>query len=160
MLIAGLSLNPGALAYPPIHMKAPARLTHRPIYLMANGDLRTYADQKCWPEQARIEALVTGAVQVEGWKVVRAHSFDKSKRHGFIESQKMGIGVFRGIPPEAPLLIAECVWQYSHHLLAGLTAHRGPILTVANWSGTWPGLVGLLNLNASMTKAGIQHSSL
>jgi hypothetical protein len=31
---------------------------------------------------------------------------------------------------------------------------------VANWSGTWPGLVGMLNLNASMTKAGKKYSSL
>jgi hypothetical protein len=52
------------------------------------------------------------------------------------------------------------VWQYSHHVLAGLTTHRGPILTVANWSGTWPGLVGLLNLNASLTKAGVAYSTL
>src|SRR5262249_32518617 len=36
----------------------------------------------------------------------------------------------------------------------------GAILTVANWSGTWPGLVGMLNLNGSMTKAGISYSSL
>ncbi|MDA1005055.1 MAG: fucose isomerase, partial [Verrucomicrobia bacterium] len=38
--------------------------------------------------------------------------------------------------------------------------HRGPILTVANWSGQWPGLVGMLNLNGSLTKAGVPHSTL
>ena len=31
---------------------------------------------------------------------------------------------------------------------------------MANRSGQWPGLVGLLNLNGSLTKAGIAHSSL
>jgi hypothetical protein len=31
---------------------------------------------------------------------------------------------------------------------------------VANWSGEWPGLVGMLNLNASLTKAGVAYSSL
>src|SRR4029078_1817746 len=36
----------------------------------------------------------------------------------------------------------------------------GPILTVANWSGTWPGLVGMLNLNGSLTKAGRKYSTL
>ncbi|MBC7973845.1 MAG: fucose isomerase, partial [Myxococcales bacterium] len=35
-----------------------------------------------------------------------------------------------------------------------------PILTVANWSGTWPGLVGMLNLNGSLTKAGVKYSTL
>ena len=44
--------------------------------------------------------------------------------------------------------------------LHGLYTHQGPILTVANWSGQWPGLVGMLNLNASMTKAGIAYSTL
>ena len=43
---------------------------------------------------------------------------------------------------------------------AGLRRHRGPILTVANWSGQWPGLVGMLNLNASLTKMGRAYSSI
>src|SRR5688572_23526974 len=137
-------------------MKTPPRMKPRQLYLMANGDLRLSANQKCWPEQARVEAIVTRAIETEGWKVLRAHPVDKTKQHGFIDSQKMGIDVFSKLDPEAPLVIVECVWQYSHHLLAGLTTHRGPILTVANWSGVWPGLVGLLNLNASMTKAGIR----
>ena len=54
--------------------------------------------------------------------------------------------------------MAEAVWQYTHHVLPGLTTHHGPILTVANWSGQWPGLVGMLNLNGSLTKAGVQYS--
>jgi hypothetical protein len=68
--------------------------------------------------------------------------------------------VFRTIPPDAPLIVAEAVWQYSHHVLHGLITHKGPILTVANWSGTWPGLVGMLNLNGSLTKAGVKYSTL
>ena len=59
----------------------------------------------------------------------------------------MGIEVFRHLDPNAPVIVAESVWQYTHHVLPGLTTHRGPILTVANWSGTWPGLVGMLNIN-------------
>jgi hypothetical protein len=58
------------------------------------------------------------------------------------------------------LIVAEAVWQYSHHVLPGLISHRGPILTVANWSGQWPGLVGMLNLNGSLTKAGVAYSTL
>jgi hypothetical protein len=127
---------------------------------MANGDLRLSANQKCWPEQAKMEETLGNALGAEGWKVVRAHPYDKIKKHGFIDSQKMGMDVFRRLDPDAPLIVAECVWQYSHHLLHGLLTHRGPILTVANWSGTWPGLVGMLNLNGSMTKAGIKYSSL
>ena len=141
-------------------MKTPAPLKPRHVYLMANGDLRTSANQKCWPAQAAMEAILIKALKAEGWTVVRAHSFDKARGHGFIDSQKMGMEVFRQLHPDAPLIVAECVWQYSHHILHGLFTHRGPILTVANWSGTWPGLVGMLNLNGSMTKASIRYSSL
>jgi len=130
------------------------------VQLIANGDLRLSANQKCWPEQARMEGILADAVKAEGATLVRAHPFDKAKRHGFIDSQKLGMEVFRNIDPDAPLIVAESVWQYSHHVLAGLSTHRGPILTVANWSGTWPGLVGMLNLNGSLTKAGIRYSTL
>jgi hypothetical protein len=68
--------------------------------------------------------------------------------------------VFGSIDPQTPLVVAESVWQYSHHVLHGLISHQAPILTVANWSGTWPGLVGMLNLNGSMTKAGVKYSTL
>lgn len=130
------------------------------VYLVASGDLRLSANQMCWAAQEKMEAALRSAIEAEGWKVVRAHPYDKAKKHGFIDSQKMGLEVFRALDPQAPLIVAESVWQYSHHVLAGLYTHRGPILTVANWSGTWPGLVGMLNLNGSLTKAGVNYSTL
>ena len=141
-------------------MKTTSSLKPKQVFLISNGDLRLSANQKCWPEQAKMEATLSRALKDEGWKVVRAHPYDAQKQHGFIDSQKMGLAVFRKLDANAPLIVAESVWQYSHHLLAGLSTHRGPILTVANWSGTWPGLVGMLNLNGSMTKAGIAYSTL
>ena len=58
------------------------------------------------------------------------------------------------------LIVAEAEWQYSHHVLAGLRDHRGPILTVANWSGLSHGLVGVLQLNGTLVKAGVPFSTL
>jgi hypothetical protein len=52
------------------------------------------------------------------------------------------------------------VWQYSHHVLPGLLERQQPILTAANWSGEWPGLVGMLNLNGCLTKANKRYSTL
>ncbi|MEI6465822.1 MAG: fucose isomerase, partial [Verrucomicrobiota bacterium] len=92
--------------------------------------------------------------------LVRAHPYKPALKHGFISSQKEGMAVFANLDPATPLIVAEAVWQYSHHLLHGLISHRAPILTVANWSGTWPGLVGMLNLNGSLTKAGVKYSTL
>jgi hypothetical protein len=34
--------------------------------------------------------------------------------------------VFGKIPDDAPLVVAEWVWQSSHHILHGLISHRGP----------------------------------
>jgi len=136
------------------------KLKPNQVYLVASGDLRLAANQQCWPEQQKMEESLAKALKAEGYEVVRAHPYDKKKQHGFIDSQKMGIEVFKNIDPDAKLIVAESVWQYTHHVLAGLITHRGPILTVANWSGTWPGLVGMLNLNASLTKAGVRYSTL
>jgi len=130
-----------------------------PVYLVANGDLRLSANVECWPVQERFEQDVTRAVEALGRSVVRAHPVDAAKGHGFIDSQRLGLTVFRDVPPEAPLLVVEAVWQYSHHVLAGLRSHLGPILLVANWDGTYPGLVGMLNLAGSLTKAGVEYSS-
>jgi hypothetical protein len=68
--------------------------------------------------------------------------------------------VFMNINPDASLVFATAAWHYTHHVLPGMRSHRGPILTVANWSGEWPGLVGLLNLNGSLVKAGVPFSML
>jgi hypothetical protein len=130
------------------------------VVLIANGDLRLSANQRCWEAQAQVEQAVMEAIRREGRDVQRGHAVDPVKGHGFIDSQKHGMEVFRGISPTAPLVVVEAVWQYSHHILHGLYTHKGPILTIANWSGQWPGLVGMLNLNASLTKAGVAYSSL
>jgi hypothetical protein len=129
-----------------------------PVILIANGDLRLAANQKCWPAQARAEEAVMGAIRSLGRAVERGHACDTAKGHGFIDSQKRGMEVFRGIPPEAPLVVVEAVWQYSHHILHGLYSHRGPILTVANWSGEWPGLVGHAEPERLLTKAGVAYT--
>jgi hypothetical protein len=140
--------------------RRPPKLKKRQVQLVANGDLRLEANQTCWPAQAKMEQSLRNAFNDSGYELLRAHPYKESEKHGFISSQKEGIAVFTGIDPHAPLVVAEAVWQYSHHLLPGLLAHRGPILTCANWSGTWPGLVGMLNLNGSLTKAGIQYSTI
>ena len=130
------------------------------VLLVANGDLRQSANEVCWPAQRAMEQGLTAAVARLGYTLVRAHPYVPARKHGFIQSQKEGMEVFSKIDPETPLIVAEAVWQYSHHLLHGLISHRAPILTVANWSGTWPGLVGMLNLNGSLTKAGVEYSTL
>jgi hypothetical protein len=118
------------------------------------------ANQECWPAQSEMEGKIIEAFRKEGVEIIRGHPFDEKLKHGFIYNQRMGIDVFRNIPTDVPVIVAEAVWQYSYHVLAGLRDHTGPILTIANWSGQWPGLVGLLNLNASLTKMKKPFSSI
>jgi hypothetical protein len=130
-------------------------------YLVASGDLREAANEMCWPAQVSLEEAARRAFAEEGWTLRRAGPDPSAHApHGFIASQSQGREVFASIHPEARLVVAEAVWQYSHHVLIGLQRHRGPILLLANWSGTWPGLVGTLNLRGSLTKAGVAYSML
>jgi len=136
------------------------KLKPNQVLLIASGDLRSSANQKCWEAQKSLENDLSAAVKKAGFEIVRAHPYKQDQKHGFIASQKEGIEIFRTIDPDALLIVAEAVWQYSHHVLAGLMKHRGRIATIANWSGQWPGLVGMLNLNGSLTKAGVKYSTL
>lgn len=138
----------------------PKRPQSDEVILIANGDLRHSANRVCWEAQAAMEADVSKAFAAEGYAVRRGHDYDPELQHGFIWNQRHGMDVFKGIHPDAKLVVAEAVWQYSHHVLHGLRDHRGPILTVANWSGQWPGLVGMLNLNGCLTKMGVPYSTL
>ena len=130
------------------------------VLLITSGDLRLAANRACWPAQKEMEEKLTQAFAAQGFKLIRAHACSEAEGHGFISSQRMGMDVFMKIHPEARLVFATAAWQYSHHVLPGLRSHRGPILTVANWSGQWPGLVGLLNLNGSLVKAGKHFSTI
>ncbi|MDR1009804.1 MAG: fucose isomerase, partial [Opitutaceae bacterium] len=141
-------------------MKKSASSKKKTVLLVASGDLRQSANETCWPAQAEMEKQLSACLAKLGYKLVRAHPYKPALKHGFIASQKEGMEIFAKLDPKLPLIVAESVWQYSHHVLSGLISHQGPILTVANWSGTWPGLVGMLNLNGGLTKAGKKYSTL
>ena len=130
------------------------------VIVIANGDLRLSANQRCWPAQAQAEEAVMNAIRREGRDVRRGHACDPVKQHGFIDSQKYGMEVFRELPPDAPADRGGSGLAIQPSRSARAVHARGPILTVANWSGTWPGLVGMLNLNGSLTKAGVTYSTL
>ena len=138
----------------------PEPLEETEIVLVTSGDLRLSANQECWPAQMEMEKKLRAVFEKEGYHIMRGHPYDDELGHGFIWNQRMGMDVFKNIPKDAKLIVAESVWQYSHHVLAGLRDHKGPILTLANWSGQWPGLVGMLNLNASLTKMGVDYSTI
>lgn len=129
--------------------------------MVANGDLRESANLKCWPVQKAFEALLSDALQQHfSMALRRAHPIKANVGHGFISSQREGSDVLATIDPEAPLIVLMTAWQYSHHLAPSLVHHKGPILLLANFDGTWPGLVGALCMAGTLNSLGCKHSRL
>ncbi len=52
-----------------------------------------------------------------------------------------------------------CVhWFYGPHTTDGVVGKDNPLLLASNFSGTWPGLVGLLNTGACLESVGREFS--
>lgn len=130
------------------------------IFLVANGNLKHVTNRNGWNAQKDMEEKLAKVFNSEGIDVVRAHVFSEELGHGFIWNQRMGIDVMNSLDSDSPVVVAVGIWQFSQNILSGLRTHKGPILTVGNWSGKFPGLVGLLNLNASLVKAKIPFSTI
>ena len=76
------------------------------VFLVASGDSRLPANQICWPAQAEMEQRIIATLAAEGVTVKRAHPYNEEMKHGFIWNQRMGMDVFKSIPPQAPLIVA------------------------------------------------------
>lgn len=129
-------------------------------HLVSSGDLRQPANIAGWPAQSEFEATLHRVFMSQHCELVRLHQFDPERGHGFIDSQRMGLDLLTAADPAAPLVVATTIWQYSHHLVGGLQRRTGPLLLCCNWDGHWSGVVGTLNLSASLEKFGIEHSLL
>ena len=125
------------------------------VLLVTNADLRESANVECWPVQEKFEHKLHDVLADKfGITLRRAHPVKADKGHGFISSQREGSDLFARIDPDAPVIVLLTAWQYSHHLAASLLHHRGPILLLANFDGTWPGLVGMLCMAGTLTSLG------
>ncbi len=131
------------------------------ILLVTNADLRETANIKAWPVAADFEQRLVAALRDRfGKRLRRAHPIDAQRGHGFIASQKEGNAILARVPADAPIIVLVTTWQYSYHLAPSLAMHRGPVLLLANFDGTWPGLVGMLNLAGTLTSIGRPYARL
>ncbi|WP_102868574.1 signal transduction protein [Pseudovibrio exalbescens] len=130
------------------------------VLVVTNADLRESANVPCWPVYEEFSHLLERELARQGFKMKRAHQYDPARKHGFISSQKEGSELFARIDPDAPIIVLLTAWQYSHHIAPSLAHHRGPILLMANFDGTWPGLVGMLCMAGTLTSLGVNYSRL
>ena len=131
------------------------------VLVVTNADLRESANVACWPVQNKFEAKLEKALSSRfGIEAKRAHLYKGDKGHGFISSQREGSDLFATIDPQAPVIVLLTAWQYSHHLAPSLAKHQGPVLLLANFDGTWPGLVGMLCMAGTLNSLGKTYSRL
>ena len=131
------------------------------VLVVTNADLRESANVACWPVQNKFEDKLEKALAGRfGIQTKRAHLYKGDKGHGFISSQREGSDLFATIDPQAPVIVLLTAWQYSHHLAPSLATHKGPVLLLANFDGTWPGLVGMLCMAGTLTGLGKAYSRL
>ena len=127
-----------------------------PVYLVANGDLRLSANRSVLARSAgggrsgdRRRSAGSGAMFAADTLSTRRKDTDSSTARN------------TACRCSATSLPTRRSWSSKRSgstaiiFFTGSITHKGPILTVANWSGQWPGLVGMLNLNGSLTKAGV-----
>jgi L-fucose isomerase-like protein len=57
-------------------------------------------------------------------------------------------------PIDDPLIGVFVHWTYAPHTVDGVAGKDNPLLLASNFSGTWPGLVALLNTAASLESVG------
>ena len=115
-----------------------------PIALFWPGDLRQRPNQLAEPSAEEATRQLEQALKRLGRRSYRVPGF-LSKPHEAIE--KLG-------PIQDPM-IGVCVhWFYGPHTTEGVVGKDNPLLLASNFSGQWPGLVGLLNTGACLEMLG------
>ncbi len=104
------------------------------------GDARAIPNQLAQPNAEEATAQLEKALTKLGRSPYRVSGF-LSKPHEAIE--KLG-------PIDDPM-VGVCVhWFYGPHTTDGVAQKNNPLLLASNFSGKWPGLVGLLNTGACL----------
>jgi len=110
------------------------------IALFWPGDARRRPNELAEPAVEEATQQIERALRKLGKAPYRVPGF-LSKPHEAIE--KLG--------PVADPMIGVCVhWFYGPHTTEGVVGKDNPLLLASNFSGRWPGLVGLLNTGACL----------
>lgn len=108
------------------------------------GDYRPRPNELARPNIEQATAQLERALKKLGRSSYRIEGF-LTRPHEAIE--RLG-------PVDDPM-IGVCVhWFYGPHTTDGVAGKTNPLLLASNFSGTWPGLVGLLNTGACLESLG------
>jgi L-fucose isomerase-like protein len=114
------------------------------VALFWPGDARDKPNELALPNIVEATAQLESALKKLGRAPYRVEGY-LSKPHHAIE--KLG-------PIDDPM-VGVCVhWFYGPHTTDGVVGKDNPLLLASNFSGQWPGLVGLLNTGACLESVG------
>jgi L-fucose isomerase-like protein len=112
------------------------------------GDYRAYPNAAALATVERVTVQMEAALKRLGWSSYRVSGY-LTKPHEAIE---------RLAPVDDPMIGIYAHWVYAPHTTDGVIGKNNPLLLASNFSGRWPGLVGLLNTGASLTSLNRAHS--
>jgi L-fucose isomerase-like protein len=112
------------------------------------GDARAKPNELAVPSIAAATDQIERALKKLGREPYRVEGF-MTKPHEAIE--KLG-------PIDDPTVGVFVHWVYGPHTTDGVIGKDNPLLLASNFSGRWPGLVGLLNTGACLESLGRSHS--
>jgi L-fucose isomerase-like protein len=112
------------------------------------GDYRKTPNAQALPHITEATVQLERALAKLGRSSYRVDGY-LTKPHEAIE--KLG-------PIDDPLIGVYVHWVYGPHTTDGVVGKDSPLLLASNFSGTWPGLVGLLNTGACLESVGRQFS--
>jgi L-fucose isomerase-like protein len=112
------------------------------------GDARQKPNELAEPNVEAATVQLESALKKLGREPYRIPGF-LTKPHEAIE--KLG-------PVDDPLIGVFVHWVYGPHTTDGVAGKDNPLLLASNFSGQWPGLVGLLNTGACLETVGREHS--
>ena len=110
------------------------------IALFWPGDARRKPNELALPNVEEATAQIERAVKKLGRETYRIPGFLDKPHHAI---EKLG-------PIDDPMIGVCAHWFYGPHTTDGVVGKDNPLLLASNFSGRWPGLVGLLNTGACL----------
>jgi L-fucose isomerase-like protein len=108
------------------------------------GDYRARPNEQALPQMTEATEQLERALRKLGRPSYRVPGY-LTKPHETIE--RLG-------PIDDPMIGVFVHWVYGPHTTDGVVGRDNPLLLASNFSGTWPGLVGLLNTGACLESLG------
>jgi L-fucose isomerase-like protein len=112
------------------------------------GDYRAKPNQLALPQAREATAQLVAALE----KLGRAPYLVE----GYLTRPDQAIANLG--PIDDPMIGVFVHWTYAPHTVDGVAGKDNPLLLASNFSGTWPGLVALLNTAASLESVGREAS--